>query len=74
MDSNERQRGLLKRLKDIEDKTDNQLKAIEDKKDGQLSLIKDQKTKKSNHVGKIGFADAKLNQLAMDIIDKTEKY
>ena len=30
LDSNERQEGLLNRLKNIEDKTDNQLKAIED--------------------------------------------
>ena len=30
---------LLKRLKNIEDKTDNQLKAIEDQGNGQLDLI-----------------------------------
>ena len=29
LESNERQEGLLKRLKSIEDKTDNQLKAVE---------------------------------------------
>ena len=34
-------------------------------------MINDQKT---NPVGKIKFADEKLNQLAVDIIDKTEKY
>ena len=31
---------LLKRLKNIEDKTNNQLKAIEDQKDGYLAIIK----------------------------------
>ena len=32
LDSSERQEGLLKRLKNIEDKTDNQLRAIEGQK------------------------------------------
>ena len=32
LESNERQEGLLKRLRNIEDKTDNQLKAIEGQK------------------------------------------
>ena len=39
LDSTERQEGLLKRLKNIEDKTDNQLKAIEDQDDRKLDLI-----------------------------------
>ena len=39
LDSNEKSEGLLKRLKNIEDKTDNQLKTIEGKnKDSQLSI------------------------------------
>ena len=71
LDKNEKQEDLLKRLKNIEDKSDNQLKAIEDQKDGQLALIKDQKT---NPVGKIKFVSEKLNRLAKDIVDKTEKY
>ena len=33
LDSNEKQVALLKRLKYLEDKTDNQLQAIEDQKD-----------------------------------------
>ena len=36
LDSNEKQEGLLKKSKNIEDKTDNQLEAIEDQKDEQL--------------------------------------
>ena len=38
LDVNERQEGLFKRLKNIEDKTDNQLKAIESQKNGQSGL------------------------------------
>ena len=34
----ERQEGLLKRLKNIEDKTDNQLRAIETSKDNQSGI------------------------------------
>ena len=37
--TDEKSEGLLKRLKNIEDKTDNQLKAIEDQKDNQLDLV-----------------------------------
>ena len=39
LDSNEKQEGLLKRLKNIEDKTDNQLVLIRDQGDKQLNLI-----------------------------------
>ena len=39
LDSSERQEGLLKRLKNIEEKTDNQLRAIEGQKNNQ-SIIK----------------------------------
>ena len=38
LDSSERQEGLLKRLKNIEDKTDNQLKAIKGQKNNQLNI------------------------------------
>ena len=51
----ERSEGLLKRLKNIEDKADNQLKAIEGQKDNELDLVKNQKTKKSDLIGKIKF-------------------
>ena len=37
-DKNEKQEGLLKRLKNIEDETDNQLKAIEGQKNNQSGL------------------------------------
>ena len=36
--TDEKQEDLLKRLENIEDKTDNQLKAIKDNKDSQLSI------------------------------------
>ena len=51
----ERSEGLLKRLKNIEGKADNQLKAIEGQKDNELDLVKNQKTKKSDLIGKIKF-------------------
>ena len=39
LDFNEKQEGLLKRLKNVEDKTDNQLDLIRDQGDRQLDLI-----------------------------------
>ena len=36
--TDEKQEGLLKRLKNIENRTDNQLKAIKDNKDSQLGI------------------------------------
>ena len=51
LDSSEKQEGLLKRLKNIEDKTDNQLKAIEGQ-NNELDLVKNQKTKQSDPIGK----------------------
>ena len=74
LDSNERQEGLLNRLKNIEDKTDNQLRAIEGQKDNQLDLVENQKTKQSDPIGKIKFSDEKLNKLVGDVIKKTKKY
>ena len=65
---------MLKRLKNIEDKTDNQLTAIEDQGNRQLDLVENQKTKQSNPIGKIKFSDKKLENLAEDIIEKTKKY
>ena len=64
---------MLKRLKDIEDKTDNQLKAIEGQ-NSQSDLVKNQKTKQSDPIGKIKFSNEKLNKLAEDVIKKTKKY
>ena len=74
LDSNERQEGLLNRLKNIEDKTDNQLRAIQGQKDNQLDLVENQKTKQSDPIGKIKFSDEKLNKLVGDVIKKTKKY
>ena len=53
LDSNEKEEGLLKRLKNIEDKTDNQLLAIADQKSNQSGLksigysIRDRLTEKA---------------------------
>ena len=65
---------LLKRLKNIEDKTDNQLDLIKGQKNKQIDLIRDQKTKQSDPAGKIKFADEKLNKLIDRISEETEEY
>ena len=69
LDSNEKSECLLKRLKNIEDKTDNQLKAIEGK-NNELDLVKDKETKQSDPTGKIKFSDERLNKLAEDVIKR----
>ena len=74
LDKSEKSEGLLKRLKKIEDKTDNQLRAIKGLKDNQLDLVENQKTKQSDPIGKIKFSDEKLNKLAEDVIKKTKKF
>ena len=55
LDKSEKSEGLLKRLKNIEDKTDNQLRAIEGQ-NNELDLSKNQKTKQSDPIGKIKFS------------------
>ena len=72
LDSNEKQERLLKRLKNIEDKTDNQLHLIRNRGNKQLDLIKDQKNKQPDPVGEIKFTDKKRNKLANDIIRGTK--
>ena len=72
LNSSEKQ-GLLKRLKNIEDKTDNQLRAIECRKDNHLDLVENQKIKQPNPIGIIKFSDEKLNKLAEDVIKKILK-
>ena len=74
LDSSEKQEVLLKRLKNIEDKTDNQLRAIEARNNNQLDLLENQKTKQSDSIGKIKFSDEKLNKLAEDVIKRNKKY
>ena len=73
LDSSEKQEGLLKRLKNIEDKTDNQLKAMKGP-NNELDLVKNQKTKQSDPIGQIKFSDEKSNKLAEDVIKTTKKY
>ena len=70
LDSSGKQEGLLKRLKDIEDKTDNQLKAIEGQ-NNQSDLVENQRKKQSDPIGKIKFSGEKLNKLAEDVIKKS---
>ena len=62
----ERSKGLLKRLKNIEDKTDNQLRAIEGQKDNQLDLVENQKTKQLDPIGKTKFSDEKIYREIME--------
>ena len=73
LDSGEKQEGLLKRLKNIEDKTDNQLKETEGQ-NNELDLVKNQRTKQSDPIGKIKFSNEKLNKLGEDVIKKVKKY
>ena len=68
LDSCEKQEGLLKRLKNIEGRTDNQLRGIEGRKDNQLDLVKNQKTKLSDPISKVKFSDEKSNK--EDVIKK----
>ena len=72
--SSEKQECLLKRVQNIEDKTDNKLTAIEGRKDNQLDLVENQKAKQSDTIDKIKFSDEKLNKLAEYVIKKTKKY
>ena len=69
LNSSEKEEGLLKRLKHIEDKTDNQLKASKGQ-NNELDLVKNQKAKQSDPIGKIKSSDEKLNKLAKDVIKK----
>ena len=47
LNTNEKQEGLLKRLNNIDDKTDKQLKTIKDQEDKQLDLIGKVNTEKN---------------------------
>ena len=59
LDSIEKEEGLLKRLHNIEDKTDNQLDLIKDQGDRQLDLIGNFKTATKS----IGFENKRLSKL-----------
>ena len=65
LDSSGKQEGLLKRLRNIEDKTDNQLKTIEGQ-NNELDLVK----KQSDPIGKVKLSNEKLNKLVEDVIKK----
>ena len=88
LDSSEKQEALLERLKNIEDKTDNQLRAIENNIGNQPPAIKDGinnqplpiKDQKISDTKKFKFRDAKGNEIKElnhleDYIDNSiEKY
>ena len=59
--TDEKQEGLLKRLKNIEDKTDNQSKAIEGQKDEQLAIIKKSNQPRISDVDKKEMRSIKLD-------------
>ena len=66
LDSNEKSEGFLKRLKNIEDKTDNQLYLIRDQVYRQLDLIGNFNTGTKS----IGFENKRLSRLKEEIDDK----
>ena len=59
LDYSEKQEGLLKKLKNIEDKTDNQLDLIRDQGDRQLDLNGNFNTGRKS----IGFENKRLSRL-----------
>ena len=61
---------MLKRLKNIEDKTDNQLRAIEDQGDRQLNLIDNINNRRNKS---IGFKNEILSKLEKEIKDKEKE-
>ena len=64
---NEKQEGLLKRLKNIEDKTDNQLQAIEDQGNKQLDLIGKSYPVRTDNIKFENDEDKKFRDLAIYI-------
>ena len=68
LDSSEKQEGLLKRLKNIEDKTNNQLHLIKDQGDRQLDLIGNFKTGTKS----IGLENKRLSRLKKEIDDEED--
>ena len=67
LDSSEKQEGLLKRLKNIEDKTDNQLRAIEDQGNRQLDLIGKSYPVRTDNIKFEDDGDKELRDLAIYI-------
>ena len=71
--TNEKQKGLLKRLKNIEDKTENQLDLIRDQGDRQLDLIGKSYTQKTDNITFENEDNEKLRDLAKYIKSKTKE-
>ena len=67
LDSSEKQEGLLKILKNIEGKTDNQILAIEDQGDRQLDLVDEINNCRTKS---IRFKNERLAKLEKEIKDK----
>ena len=70
IDSSEKQEGLLKRLKNIEGKNEQQLDLTRDQGDRQLDLIGRTNT---NRTKSIGSQNERLNRLEFEIREKEEK-
>ena len=70
LEKDEKQEGLLKRLKNIEDKTDNQLLAIRDQEDTQLDLIDEINAGRTKS---IGFQNERLKNLEKEIRNKEKE-
>ena len=73
LDSSEKQEGLLKRLKNIEDKNDNPLDAIRDHGDRQLDLIIKSYIRKTNSIKFENEDYEKLKDLAKYIKSEIKK-
>ena len=71
--TNKKQKGLLKRLKNIEDKTENQLDLIRDQGDRQLDLIGKSYTQKTDNITFENEDNEKLRDLAKYIKSKTKE-
>ena len=70
LDSSEKQEELLKRLKNIEDKTDDQLRAIEDQQDKKLDLIDEFNAGRTRS---IGFQNERLKNLEKEVKNKEKE-
>ena len=65
---------MLKRLKHIEDKADNQLRAIEGRKDKSVRSSQKSKSKTTTDLaGEIKFAHKKFEKLVKDVIKKNKE-
>ena len=69
--TDEKNEGLLKRLKNIDDKTDNQLDLVKGQENKQTDL---KQSEQSDPADRIKFTDEKSNKLIDRIFEETEEY